>query len=177
MLHILHFLIATASTVNAAVLTPRITYAWSITDFQGNMLDLADGNASLFTPVQSFTPTNTTNQQWAVISSQDARQVYELVNVASNTVMTHTTALLTPPGPALHTQIIGGDLTTFWKLESAGNFTRFLDEKSGLALTAWPIANGSGSSPLTLETSNSNNQGQLFIMKCIKGWSFPDSPC
>ncbi|KAJ7290311.1 hypothetical protein C8J57DRAFT_1705739 [Mycena rebaudengoi] len=177
MLHVLHLLITIASTVNAAVLAPRITYAWSITDFQGHLLDLAFGNTSLFTPIHSFTPTNKTNQLWAIIFSQDARQVYELVNVASNTIMTHTTALLTPPGPALHTQIVGGNLTTFWKLESAGNSTRFLDEKSGLALTAWPAAKGSASSPLTLETSNSNNKGQLFRLKCIKGWSFPDSVC
>ncbi|KAJ7462471.1 hypothetical protein FB451DRAFT_1495657 [Mycena latifolia] len=105
MLSLLYLLLVVVSACGA-VLSPRITYAFSITDFQGRMVNLTDGNPQPFTPVQSFTPANTTNQQWALISSMDARQLWEVANVGGNSILSHTTALLAKPGPAIHSQIV-----------------------------------------------------------------------
>ncbi|KAJ6556316.1 hypothetical protein B0H19DRAFT_1293364 [Mycena capillaripes] len=123
MLSLLYLLLAATSAANSAALSPRITYAFSIADFQGHMLDLTDGNPQPFTPVQSFTPANTTNQQWALISSQDARQLWEIANVGANSILSHTSALLKKPGPAIHTQIVGSNQTLFWRIafSSEGN--------------------------------------------------------
>ncbi|KAJ7500678.1 hypothetical protein B0H11DRAFT_2275867 [Mycena galericulata] len=165
--------------VSASKLYPRISYAWSITDFQGHMVDLANGKADLFTPIQSFKPTNTTNQHWAIIYSQDAREVYEILNVGSNTIMSHTTALLKKPGPAIHTQIVGSNLTSWWHLNFTKAGARLIDADSGLALTAWPAGPNKQypSSPLTLEDSDPQNKHQVFNLTCIGGWSFPGTDC
>ncbi|KAJ7194422.1 hypothetical protein GGX14DRAFT_404691 [Mycena pura] len=143
-----YILLATASSATAAALSRRITYAFSISDFQGHMLDLSDGGVENYTPVQSFTPANTTNQQWALISSQDSRQLWEIHNVGSGTNMAHTTALLEKPGPAIHAQVVGGNQTTWWRMSCSSEGCRFSDADSNLALTAWPETAGYPSSPV-----------------------------
>ncbi|KAJ7084593.1 hypothetical protein B0H15DRAFT_802355 [Mycena belliarum] len=147
------------------------SYAYSITDFQGHRLDLVGGRAERFTP-------------WVIISSMDARQVYEVVSVAGRSVLSHTTALLTPAGPAPGTQIVGGNETLFWRLQDApdagtrergadsGDARSLLDADTGLALTAWPAAGGP-SSPLTLEPADEKNARQVFNVTCLYSWSFP----
>lgn len=60
---LLYCLLAAVAAINAARLSPRVTYVYSIADFQGHMIDLSDGDLQDFTPVQSFTAANTTNQQ------------------------------------------------------------------------------------------------------------------
>jgi hypothetical protein len=64
--------------------------------------------------------------QWALISSQDARQLWELANVGSVTILSHTTALLQKPGPALHSQIVGSNQTLFWRLASSFEGSRYV---------------------------------------------------
>ncbi|KAJ7444660.1 hypothetical protein FB451DRAFT_1413058 [Mycena latifolia] len=124
------------SCLHVALCFRHASHAFSITDFQGRMVDLTDGNPQPFTPVQSFTPANTTNQQWALISSMDARQLWEVANVGGNSILSHTTALLAKPGPAIHSQI--------------GNrsMARFTDADTGLALTAWLAVGNYPSSPI-----------------------------
>ncbi|KAJ7122396.1 hypothetical protein C8R44DRAFT_736086 [Mycena epipterygia] len=171
---LLYILVAAVSVINAARLAPRVTYVYSIADFQGHMLDLSGGDLEAFTPVQSFTAANTTNQQWVLISTQDARQLYEIVNVGGTaTIMSHTTALLKTPGPAIHAQIVASNETIFWRIAFASKATRFFDADSGLGLTAWPAAGGE-SSPLTLEYPDPKNKRQIFHLTCITGWSIPE---
>ncbi|KAJ7728167.1 hypothetical protein DFH07DRAFT_1066448 [Mycena maculata] len=154
-----------APLIGANTLSKRISYAYSIADFQGHMIDLSDGKAQLFTPVQSFAPANTTNQQgspiWALLYSQDARELYEVANVKSG-IMSHTTALLKPPGPAIHAQI------------KEPGAIRLL-HRNGLALTAWPAGGNKNypSSPLTLEDEDPKNKRQVFHLTCLRGWSMP----
>jgi hypothetical protein len=66
MLKLLYLLLTVAARARSAAVSPGITYAFRIEDFQGHMLDLSDGSPQPFTPVQSFTPANTTNQQVSV---------------------------------------------------------------------------------------------------------------
>ncbi|KAJ7473293.1 hypothetical protein FB451DRAFT_1248933 [Mycena latifolia] len=176
MFHAVYFVLTLAATTLAESLSPRLrSYAFNITDFQGHLMDLTDGNPQPFTPVQSFTPANTTNQEWALISTMDARQLFEIVNVDSNAILSHTTALLKTPGPAIHAQIVGSNQTLFWRLEDTPKGTRLLDADTGLALTAWPAAGGP-SSPLTLEYPDPKNKRQVFRLRCVRGWSIP-GPC
>ncbi|KAJ7871943.1 hypothetical protein B0H13DRAFT_1895593 [Mycena leptocephala] len=145
--YILYLLLTLAARARNAAVSPGITCAFRIENFQGHVLGLSDGSPQPFTPVQSFTPTNTTNQQWALISSQDVRQLWELANVGSDTILSHTTALLPKPGPALHSQIVGSNQTLFWRLASLSEGSRFTDAETGLALTAWPAGGDYPSSP------------------------------
>ncbi|KAJ7127274.1 hypothetical protein C8R43DRAFT_699966 [Mycena crocata] len=167
-------LLVVACLVYTATLSSATrSYAYSIMDYQGHFLDLSDGRKDLFTPVQSFTAANTTNQEWVIINSDDARQAYDIINAGSLTVLTHTTALLNIPGPAIHAQIVGGNQTQWWRLASTG---QLIDASSGLALTAWPATHSYPSSPLTLEISNPKNKRQIFKLTCLYSWSFP-GPC
>ncbi|KAJ7849166.1 hypothetical protein B0H13DRAFT_1906335 [Mycena leptocephala] len=178
MLKLLYLLLTVAARARSAAVSPGITYAFRIEDFQGHMLDLSDGSPQPFTPVQSFTPADTTNQQWALISSQDARHLWELANVGSVTILSHTTALLQKPGPALHSQIVGSNQTLFWRLASSSEGSRFTDAETGLALTAWPAGGDYPSSPrlqLTLEYADPKNKRQVFQLHCIRAWSMPGS--
>ncbi|KAJ6596333.1 hypothetical protein DFH09DRAFT_1407495 [Mycena vulgaris] len=175
MLYIVYAILAVVRTACASILSPDITYAFNIVDFQGHLLDLTEGSNQLFTPVQSFTATNASNQEWALISSQDARQLFEIINVRSNTIMSHTTALLQTPGPAIHAQIVGSNQTIFWGLEDTSKGRRFIDADSKLALTAWPADAGNPSSPLTLERNDPKNKRQVFQLHCLRGWSIPST--
>ncbi|KAJ7033770.1 hypothetical protein C8F04DRAFT_1104153 [Mycena alexandri] len=161
------------SAVSAVNLSTSITYAFTISDFQGHMLDLTNGNNHQLTPVQSFTPANTTNQQWALISTQDARQLWELFNLGSNTIMSHTTAMLKRKGTAIHAQIVGSNETLFWRLDNSPEGSRFTDASTGLALTAWSAEEGYPSSPLTLEYASGENKRQIFHLHCMKALSIP----
>jgi hypothetical protein len=66
MLKILYLLLTLAARARNAAVSPGITCAFRIENFQGHVLGLSDGSPQPFTPVQSFTPTNTTNQQVSV---------------------------------------------------------------------------------------------------------------
>ncbi|KAJ7064134.1 hypothetical protein C8F01DRAFT_1229647 [Mycena amicta] len=167
------------------ILSKRSTYSFTISDFQGHQIDLHNGGRDNFTPVHSFATTQTKNQQWAIIYSMDARELYVLSNMASGTQMTHTTALLPgadvvyAPGPAMHAQIVGGsDGPFWWKLSSHNGSeagipagTRFIDNDSGLALTAWTAKRGYSSSPMTLETADPTNAQQAFRLTCVENLS------
>ncbi|KAJ7618832.1 hypothetical protein DFH06DRAFT_1144703 [Mycena polygramma] len=176
MLYLPYLLLALATCTPCAALAPDISYAFNITDFQGHMLDLTDGNLQPFTPVQSYAPTNTNNQEWALISSQDARQLWEIINLGSNSILSHTTAFLKlkDPAHALHTQIVGSNQTLFWRMSfSTDGVARLTDADTGLALTTWPAAESYPSSPLTLEYADPTNERQAFRLRCIRGWSMP----
>ncbi|KAJ6474410.1 hypothetical protein C8R47DRAFT_708800 [Mycena vitilis] len=151
MLFLSYALLTLSACTTRAALAPDISYAFNITNFQGHMVDLTDGNLQPLTPVQSYTPTNTSNQEWALISSQDARQLWEIVNLGSDSILSHTTAFLQlkDPARALHTQIVGSNQTLFWRMSfSSDGFARLMDADTGLALTAWPAVGNYPSSPV-----------------------------
>ncbi|KAJ7127281.1 hypothetical protein C8R43DRAFT_1028216 [Mycena crocata] len=167
-----YHLLATACLAYTATLSSAtLSYANSIMDFQGHFLDLSDGRSDRFTPVQSLRAANTTNQQWVIINSDDDRHVYDIANAGSFGVsLTHSTALLDIPGPAIHAQIVGGyGKTQWWHLASTG---QLIDADSGLAVTAWPATHGYPSSPLTLEISDPKNKRQIFKLICLYSWNY-----
>ncbi|KAJ6590776.1 hypothetical protein B0H10DRAFT_2233526 [Mycena sp. CBHHK59/15] len=139
---------------------------FKITDFQGSALDLTSGSPSSLTPVQSVMLIS--NRQWMFIyAAHGDENEYRIINVAGSSILSYTTANdnVQGPAPAIHTQIVGNqNVSTNWDVLSVPKgYVNFIEKQTRLAITAWPVGNGSSrSSPLTLEEYDARNPRQVF---------------
>ncbi|KAJ7106333.1 hypothetical protein C8R44DRAFT_806035 [Mycena epipterygia] len=137
---------------------------FKITDFQGSVLDLTSGSPKSLTPVQSFTATKNTSQNWLFIfAAHGDDNEYRILNAAGSSILSYATA--NSQGPAIHTQIMGNqNVSTNWDVVPVPKGSvNFIEKQTRLAITAWPVGSGkSRSSPLTLETYDAGNPRQVF---------------
>ncbi|KAJ7258409.1 hypothetical protein B0H12DRAFT_1232308 [Mycena haematopus] len=145
---------------------------FQIMDFQGSTLALTSPGPNSLVPVESIK--NAGNiamiMQWDFIyAARGNPNEYRVVNRYGPSILSYTTANITSPSlSALHAQVVGNqNVDTFWILvflDKNGTIS-FIEEASGLAMTAWPAGKRSRKarhSPLTLEEYDKSNAHQVF---------------
>ncbi|KAK7059934.1 hypothetical protein R3P38DRAFT_2838601 [Favolaschia claudopus] len=164
-------LIIVASLVALPFAAAADILIYKISDFQGRMVDLANGNANSLTPVHSYLATGEAQQNWQFIFAAHGDTGEYFISNAGvpSSALSYSTAILANGTAEKHVQIVGNRATdvratTFWELSLVDASTVSLREKkSGLAMTAWP-AGESKSSPLTLEEYNRTEPRQKFFL-------------
>ncbi|KAJ7027773.1 hypothetical protein C8F04DRAFT_1121300 [Mycena alexandri] len=151
------FLAFYSLTVHAAdVLT------FKIADFQGNMLDLSSGSPNSLTPVQSFKNTNETRQNWKFFyAARGDENEYRVQNVAAPaSILSYTTADITTPGGAEHTQIVGKqNVSTFWDIMPVAGKKGFSKCAESLPVRARELSKRRGIQQLHREGEQARHDG------------------
>ncbi|THU99691.1 hypothetical protein K435DRAFT_837587 [Dendrothele bispora CBS 962.96] len=139
-----------------------------VSNFEGQVVDLAFGSSINLTPVTVDFVNGGANQHWTFFPTGTTNQFIIVSASAPGTFLSYASALT--GAPTDHSQTVGSTQeATIWDLQptdSTGTVVMFTEHASGLFLTAWP----GGVSPLTLEFSEGGTQ-QIFTLSSVASHS------
>ncbi|KAH8078426.1 hypothetical protein BXZ70DRAFT_1012766 [Cristinia sonorae] len=138
--------------------------AITILDFQSRALDLTNGVANDFVPVQAFS-----NLGWILTSTTSTgASPFKISNTRTGTVLSYPSANvpgLTSVGNVIRQQVMAHSVAaTTWDVTAVVGGFKIVEAATGLALTSWgadPSA-ASASNPVTLEAPVANDAQQIF---------------
>ncbi|TCD66027.1 hypothetical protein EIP91_001880 [Steccherinum ochraceum] len=146
--------------------------AVNILDFQGRALDLTNGVANDFVPIQAFEFLNVFEQQWILTSTQSTgASPFKITNARTGSVLSYASANtpgLTSVGNVIRQQLMAHtSASTTFDVTFVGSGFTITEAATGLALTSWaadPQA-ASASNPLILDAAVANDRQQIFSIQ------------
>ncbi|KAJ7752886.1 hypothetical protein B0H16DRAFT_780877 [Mycena metata] len=140
--------------------------AFTLVDFQGHVLDVANAVNPVIS--QTRNPTATTNQQWelATVNNGHAVLASGLSGPQGEVVLGWDTTF-NLPNPTFMQALVGPGTDIAFELECVNSTSaNFIDGATGLALTAWAAGSGSTISPVTFEFFTGRAQ-QVWTLEAL----------